>query len=191
MNDTEARALSLLGDGYSAEVVAKAIGVTPARISQMLSNDEFKELVAELRFENLQLQTTRDKRLDTLEDKTLDKLEKYLPLITRPMELIKAFQTLNSAKRRGSPAEAGATLINQTVVNLTIPSAIINKYKADANGQVIEVNDMPFISAPSSLLPTLIKREQQHEEPERVTTTIPEINVKVSRAGPGVCAEDL
>ena len=67
----EDRALSLLGSGISAESAATALGVSPSRISQLLSAPEFAEQVAELRYNNLQQHNHRDANYDSLEDKLL------------------------------------------------------------------------------------------------------------------------
>lgn len=153
----ESRAMELLGDGHSQEIVASTLGVSPGRITQLMSAEWFAQEVAKLRLERLQEHTARDKKLDSLEDRLIEKLDKSLNLIHKPMDMLKAFREINQAKRRGNPADTGATLINQTVVNLTLPAAAVNKYRANAAGQVIEVNDKPFLTAPTSLLPEIAK----------------------------------
>lgn len=194
LSRTEERAIGMLGDGHSQEIVASTLGVTASRISQMMSQDWFKEEVVRRRYSKQQEANLVDAKINRLEDKILDKLEKSLPLISRSSELIKAFATLNGAKRRGSQSDSNQTLINQTVVNLTVPVALVNKYKTDSNAQVIEVNDKPFLTAPSNILPDIAstvlkqtKEEQQHAMEQIAQQLSVPINVK----GQAVSAEDL
>lgn len=194
MSATEARALELLGDGHSQDIVATTLGVTASRVSQLMAQDWFKEEVVKRRYSRQQEANLVDAKINRLEDKILDKLEKSLPLISRSGELIKAFSVLNSAKRRGSQSDPNQTLINQTVVNLTVPVALVNKYKTDSNSQVIEVNDKPFLTAPSNILPNIAstvleqtKEEQQHAMEQIAQQFSVPINVK----GQAVSAEDL
>src|SRR3989442_56905 len=99
---TESRALSLLGQGLGPEIVAAAVGASVSRISQLLSAPEFSAQVAELRYENLAKHNTRDNAYDSLEDTLIEKLKDCLPYMMRPMEILKAIQVINAAKRRGS-----------------------------------------------------------------------------------------
>lgn len=202
LTSLESRALELLGDGHPQEVVASTLGVTPARITQLMSLEWFSNEVSKLRFTRLQTQTIRDKSIDRIEDKILVKLEKSLPLITRTGDLVKAFQVLNSAKRRGSPVDTAAQLINQTVINLTLPAAIVNKYKSNEQAQVVEVNGKSFLTAPSNLLPELAKsvevKDEVHDAAKAIRAGIEAAETatkQISRApisnGSEISADDL
>lgn len=138
-SSVEERALILLGQGtISSEEVAAACGVSPSRISQLLSDVDFAEKVSLLRYENLQKHNARDATYDDIEDKLLDKLKKSLPMMFRPMEILKAIQTINGAKRRGHSAPE--TIVNQqTIVNLLLPSQITQKFTTNVNNQVVSV----------------------------------------------------
>ena len=160
---TREKALKLLGTGVSVEQTASAIGVTPARISQLLAEDEFAAQVSELKYKNLLSHSERDTRLDTLEDKLIDKIEHLMPLIMRPMEAIKALQTVNGAKRRGSQGLAGATA-NQTVVQIALPTMITQKFVTNVQNQVIQAGDQQLLTIQSG---TLLKNIQA-ENPETV-----------------------
>ena len=100
LNQNEERIISLLGQGLSETTVASAVGVSVSRISQMLSEDSIRERVAELRYTNLASATGRDNKYDTIEDSLLDKLEKSLGMMFRPVEILKALQIINGAKKR-------------------------------------------------------------------------------------------
>lgn len=197
----ERRALELLGNGHSQEIVASTLGVTPGRITQYLSQDWYAAEVSKLKYAALRAHTDADKKVDRITDKILDKIEKSLPLMHKTGELIKAFQVLNGAKRRGAPSDTTVNLISNTVVNLTLPTAVVNKYKTNSNAQVIEVNDKPFLTAPSNMLPDLAKQAaisaqaKQIEEVNNAADSIREIFTSSSRPlvikGQTVCAEDL
>lgn len=151
MNVTESRALSLLGSGIPAENVASALGVTPGRISQLLSNEIFADQVATLRYENLQKHNTRDSSYDTIEDKLLEKLERQMPLIMRPSETIKALQVVNGAKRRGQSAPE--QIVNQqSIVALVLPKVIVQKFTTNVVNQVVKAGEQDLVTMPAGNL---------------------------------------
>lgn len=151
---TEERALQLLGAGYSPEIVASAVGVTASRISQLVSDENFAAEVAELRFKNLQKHNELDSSYDEMETKLATQLKDLLPLMMRPMEVLKAIQTINSLKRRGQSAPE--SIINQnTVINLTMPTKIIQKFQVNVNNQVISTGTQDLLTVQSGQLEKL------------------------------------
>lgn len=168
---TEERALELLGQGIPPEMVASAIGVTVSRISQLVSDPEFSARVAELRFQNLSAHTTRDKKYDTLEDELISKLSDLTPFMVRPMEILKAIQIINAAKRRG--ASAPEHVVSQsTVINLVMPTQIIKKFTVNTQNQVIKAGDQELITVQSGNMQKLLQShaskqviEVQNEHP--------------------------
>lgn len=148
---TEERALTLLGSGVTPEQVASALGVTVSRISQLLSDPEFTARVAELRFEALNKHNERDSRYDTMEDRLLTKLEDLLPLMMRPMEVLKSIQIINAAKRRGQSAPE-QTINQQTVVSIVMPVSIVNKFVTNINNQVIKAGTQDLLTIQSGQL---------------------------------------
>jgi len=149
---TRSRALELLGMGVIATQVAAALGVDISRISQLLSEEAFAAKVAELRFSNLRKHTERDTKYDGLEDTLIEKLGDCLPLMHRPMEILKAIQVINSAKRRGASAPEHTTNQNQ-IIQLNVPSALIEKFRVNINNQVtIAGNQSLETIQPGSLL---------------------------------------
>lgn len=148
---TEERALQLLGSGLGPEVVATAVGVTPSRISQLLAQDDFAQAVAELRFKNLQAHNVRDQSYDALEDALIEKLADVMPLMMRPMEILKAIQVLNGAKRRGQSAPESITHQN-TIVNLVMPVQLVQKFTTNINNQVVNVGNQTLETIQSSAM---------------------------------------
>ena len=157
---TEERALALLGSGVGPETVASALGVSVSRISQLLSSEEFSAKVAQLRFESLSRHNTRDNKYDSIEDTLLENLEKVVPAIYQPGMILKAISTINNAKRRGSSAPEQLT--NQsTVVNLTMPTQIVQKFSVNINNQVIEAGSQSLLTIQSGTLLNRIRDKLQ------------------------------
>ena len=167
---TEDRALTLLGQGVPPQAVANALGVDISRISQLLSQDEFAQKVVEKKFESLSKNNERDSHIDDLEDKLLKKMQDCLPFMTRPMEILKSFQILNAAKRRGQTAPESLTQ-KQTIIQLNIPQIILEKFQSNIHNQVIQVGSQTLVTIPSgqmlkqleasnALLPTITQTNQ-------------------------------
>ena len=153
---TEDRALSLLGQGLGPEVVAAAVGVSTSRISQLLSTPEFASKVAELRYESLAKHNQRDSAYDRMEDSLLEKLKDCLPFMMRPMEILKAIQVINAAKRRGSSAPESITS-QQTVVQLVMPTQILQSFTTNINNQVIKAGQQDLVTVQSSNMDKLLE----------------------------------
>lgn len=148
---TEERALQLLGSGVGPEQVAAALGVTTSAISQLLSDPEFTAQVATLRFQSLSRHNDRDNKYDALEDKLVEKLEDLLPLMMRPMEVLKSIQVINAAKRRGQSAPEQITN-QQNIVNITMPSIVVNRFVTNIQNQVIQAGNQELLTIQSGSL---------------------------------------
>lgn len=163
---TEERALALLGKGVPPIAVAQTLGVDPSRITQLLGQEEFAQKVIELKYNELSKHTLRDGFIDELEDKLLEKLKDSLVFMTRPMEILKAFSILNAAKRRGNTTSETLTG-KQDIVQLTIPTIILQKFVTNIHNQVIQVENQSLLTIPSSQL--LKNAEAQNVESRKVS----------------------
>ena len=173
LNSTEERALKLLGAGASQAQTAAALGVDPSLISQMMAQEDFSQQVAAPRFEHAQKHNERDATYDTLEDKTLKQLDKYLPMVTKPMELTRILATLNAAKRRGTSAPE--QIIQQTqVVNLILPTAATPQFVVGGNNQVVRAGDQNLVTIQPHALTDRLK---QRALPNAHDTHISEANI--------------
>lgn len=157
----EERAKKLLGQNIAPTVVAKALGVSDGRISQLMAQEDFAHSVQELRFNALQQANILDEEYNTIEGNLLDKLKKSLPLIHRPADLLNAIRTINGAKRRGvnSPDTTDPT---SQVVKLVLHSTIYQKFTVSVNNQITEVyddsgNSQTLVTAQSASLEKLAK----------------------------------
>ena len=137
---TRDRALQLLGQGLGTSVVASALGVTDARVSQLLAEQGFAADVQKLRFDSLQKSTSLDASYTDLEEILLGKLEDVIPLINKPRDLLQALTAVNGAKRRGQDSPDSASM-SAKVVQLSLPPALQQKFITNVFNQVVEVKD--------------------------------------------------
>lgn len=148
------RALSLLGVGTSPEVVASALGVSPAYISQLLADEEFAKQVVELKFASLQKHNLTDATYDDMEAQLQKQFQAAMPLLMRPMEILKAMTLVNGMKRRGQSAPESITHQN-TVVNLYMPVKVTQKFTTNVHNQVIKTGDKELLTVQSSAMEKL------------------------------------
>jgi len=138
--------LEMLGNGLSPEVVSSVLGVSPSYISQLVSDEHFAAQVSALRFSSLQTATALDRKYDGIEDKLATKLEDAIPMMFKSSEILKAVGIVNSLKRRGANNVATNTTINQTVVQLVLPTALTSKFTLNSTNQVISTGDQELIT---------------------------------------------
>jgi hypothetical protein len=153
---TEERALSLLGAGLAPVTVAATLGVSESRISQLMSDENFASEVTSIRYQSLLKHNERDNKYDSLEDELLKKMEDLIPLMHRPMEVLRAMQVLNGAKRRGQ-ATPDSIHSKQEVIQLVVPIQIINQFKSKSNqqNQVVSVGGQSLLTIQSCNLDSL------------------------------------
>jgi len=154
---TQQRILEMLGNGLAPAVCASALGVSESYISQLLADPEFARQVTERRYTNLQAATVRDRTYDSIEDELIEKMKDMLPLMYKPMEVLRAITVINQAKRRGADAPSN-TVINQTIVQLTLPGVISNKFVKDINNQVIEAGEQQLVTIGSKNLTSQLEQ---------------------------------
>src|SRR5687768_9308931 len=130
----EDRALALLGSGLPAVKVAEALGIDSSRISQLITDEQFAAKLSDAKFEHLNKHNEADNELDALEAKVRERLMDNLDAVYKPMELVRVLQVVNAAKRRGSSTPAAITEQTQ-ILNLVMPTKIINKFVTNINNQ--------------------------------------------------------
>lgn len=135
----------LLGTGLSNDVVATSLGCDPSYITQLMSEEEFRAEVIELRTKSLTADTKRDRVIDNVEDRLLEKISDTIHLVHKPHDLLMAFRVVNAAKRRGVAAHA-STVVNNTVVNLMIPKVVQQKLVITSEGEVVDANGQSLVS---------------------------------------------
>ena len=163
----EEKALNLLGSGIAAESVAAALGVTPGRIAQLLSEETFSDEVSKLRYKSLQSHNVRDSKYDSLEDRLLEKLEKSLPLMIKPETILNAMTRVNAAKRRGQSAPA-QVVNQQNIINLTLPTVLADKFSIDINNQVVKAGDQELLTMASGNLLKQVEVAQEDTAQKKI-----------------------
>ena len=164
---TAARILEMLGNGLAPVVVSSALGVSESYISQLLSETSFAHQVTARRYANLQAATGRDRSYDSIEDDLIDKMKELLPMMYKPMEILRAITVINAAKRRGADTPDN-TVIHQTVVQLTLPTSITSKFITNTANQVVEAGEQALITIAASHLTHKLStlKAQSHPNPQ-------------------------
>lgn len=153
---TQQRLLEMLGNGLAPTVCASALGISESYISQCLGEEEFAMAVTAKRFANLQAATKRDRSYDSIEDELIEKMQQLLPMMYKPMEVLRAITVINAAKRRGADA-APNTVVHTTIVKLTIPVAVQAKFVRNVNNQVIEAGEQELVTIAATNLTDKLK----------------------------------
>lgn len=159
---TRDRALELLGNGVGIESAAAALGVTPSTITQLLSQEDFAAEVASLKFKNLAKHSKRDAAADELEESILERLKDSMALMFKPMELLKAYQIVNAAKRRGVASQEGIASQAQ-VVRLLVPQITLQQFTSNTHNQVVVAGSQNLTTMQSGSL--LRKLKEINNEP--------------------------
>ena len=141
------KGLQLLGSGLKPVDVATTLGCDPSLVSQWLMDDAFRQSVLALRIQNLQAHTLRDRRIDTIEDDLIEKLQENIKYMTRPRDILMAFNIVNAAKRRGAHT-GGDINVTQNIVSINLPPAARQYFfpKMNAQGEVIQVGEQVTVT---------------------------------------------
>ena len=151
LSSVEERAMKLLGNNLGPEIVAQATGVSVSRISQLLSDPQFSAKVMDLRCNALQKHNDRDEQYDAIEDTLIAKLKDLIPFMYKPGEVLGAIRVINGATRRGVKAAVHEGT-STTVVNITLPSIITQRFVTDINNQVISAGEQDLVTVQSSAM---------------------------------------
>ena len=141
LNKVQEQALKLLGQGLKPSLVAQVLSVDPSRISQLMEDPVFARMVTERKIVSLTKATERDEQLDSLEDKLIAKMHTAIDMTYKPSEIVRMFNVVNQAKRRGVSADSeGMESPNVTTVKLILPAAA--RAKMQVNVEVNEQNQV-------------------------------------------------
>ena len=176
------RAILLLGSGLSPEVVASTLGITPSAISQMMSQDNIAARVTQLRYDAIQKHNIRDGSYDKIEDLLVEKMEELLPMMMRPMEVLKAISVINAAKRRGQSAPEAIGQA-QKVVQLIMPTIVMQNFQVDIKNTVIKTGEQDLLTMNPKHLLAQVKERQNAQLAEQETRGREAITLDNSGAG--------
>lgn len=159
----EDRALTLLGHGIDPKLVASAVGVSVSRISQLVSDPVFADKVSDLRYKYLSRHNERDNAYDEIESELIERMKGLLPMMYKPMEVLKAIAVINGAARRGASSPE-SILGQKEVVSLTMPAVIINQFTkndltVNINNQVVRAGDQELVTVQSVRMQDLLRQK--------------------------------
>lgn len=155
------RIKAYLANGLKPSEIATILGVSPAYISQLLKDPDFKASVEAAMLDNA---APADERLDvkyeSLEHTILSQMQSQvvgaeLPHLTRALEAVtKARELKSKAKNPATP-----TTLVQQVVNISVPAHVLQVPQLQLNekSEVIAIDDRPMASMTSDGVKNLFK----------------------------------
>lgn len=159
------RVKDLLGSGLDPSVVASALGTTPSYISQLLSDERFREEVLQKKMLLLQAASARDAKIDALEDRALDRLSEVMDFIIKPREVIHAAALLNRMQRRGTTIDMNLGQ-KAEVVKLTMPRVLVQNFIVNRQGEVIDVAGQSMVGMSAHQLMHNLQQIENARSPE-------------------------
>lgn len=166
------QALELLAQGIPASQVAEVIGVTESYVSQLLADEDFAAQLSTLKVESAKKDKEYDDKLDQAEEDFLDRIVERSRMANLQQSM-QGFKLLNSAKRRRDSARGAGTGQPQTVVNITLPVAVMPTYILNQQSEIVEVEGKTMVSATPKRLEEIVaqrkvpvqqKLEEQNQE---------------------------
>lgn len=144
----EDKAAEMLAAGISGATVASTLGCDPSYISQLLGRSDFKEKVSALKVARASAGMELDKLYDDTELVAAKSLQRMIPLIMKPQELLRAVEVLNKLKRRTSH-DAVAGNQGTRIVNVILPPVAMTHFQVSANNEVVQVGENSMLTLPS------------------------------------------
>lgn len=172
----------LLGCGLKNEVVAQAVGCDPSYISRLMADEVFVDEVMILRAKNMMAETDRDKQIDGIEDNLLAKLREVVDngMLYKPKDILQAAVAVNRMQRRGFKNVDPATT-RQAIVNINLPKVIINNFKTNPQGEVIEIDGQTMVTMPTGTLLRELSKGDPNGKYEQVQRYLPVFEHGVSK----------
>lgn len=172
MSTKKEQIFELLAKGVAQHKVPAIVGVSASYVSQLLMDEQFTQELAEARTETALARREHDDAMDELETLTLSKLAEAIEFETKTAPLLKAFQTLNNAKRRTMGEAHEQASAPSITVNIRLPDHLRTRtvqHDTNANNEVIEVEGRAITTMPSNSVLGMIDRGPEaieHKEPE-------------------------
>lgn len=158
LSDTEQKLLNFLAAGADQQQAAKALGLSASRVSQLVADEEFSSQLAEAQFLVMSKATARDDKYDALEDKLLEKLDRSLPMMAKPMEIVRTLAEINKAKRRSREGSTPIVQPRGVQVNILLPTKVIQEFTVSNTNQVVKAGEQVLVTMQSG---TLLKEVEQ------------------------------
>lgn len=142
--------------------VAAQVGCDPSYISQLMQDDQFVNEVLTARVQYLEKSAQRDLNYDEIEDQLISGLKSKVEqgvTFWKPDILLRAITTINNAKRRSVQLkpEGGDTIINNNIIQLTVPAHAVKQFQVNSDNEVIAVGAQELVSMPAKQLLNMVK----------------------------------
>lgn len=164
--------INLLTKGVSQIEAAKALGITPGAVTQLMEHPEVSAALETYRMAQIAQSSQIDAKYDTIELKLLEQLERVTPLLMRPGEIAQVLTRVNSAKRRGVAHTAAAGPAK--VLSLNIPVALQARFVLNGTNQVVEAGNQTLVTMQSS---NIAKFAEAHNVRQKPTLTSPATSI--------------
>lgn len=152
--------IKLLKAGCRPTDVAAAVGCDISYVSQILDPQTPEGVAIALhRIQALAENADIDAKYDSIEKRLLDGLDLKLDQgvhFLKVETILRAIQTVNSAKRKNTVQEHAGMVINN-VINLTVPQAFVKNYQVSPTNEVVAVGRQELISMPAAKILEAVK----------------------------------
>jgi len=149
--------IQYLTAGVTPSEAARALGITPGAVTQLMQHPEVSAELEKAREEQVKRSTALDAKYDAIEDKLLTQLERTVPMLMRPAEIANVLTRVNQAKRRG--AGHTPTAGPAKVLMLNLPIAIQTKFVVNSANQVITAGEQELVTIQSGSVSKLIEAQ--------------------------------
>lgn len=162
--------VSFLAAGVPPSAAASAAGVTPAYVTQLLDDEEFRTAVVEASAKSLEDAIAKDTKVEDIKAKALRVIEQKLPFVRSALEATRIYQILDSTKKQAPTGTQQNGQAGITMVNIILPKAAGMSLKLNGLNQVIEVEGRTMATLPSRELPILQATNKVAKDAEKAAT---------------------
>ena len=180
----------LLASGLKAAQVSTIVGISPSRISQLLQEEDFKNLLMLKEADNNEKdieETAITAKYHAAEHLLLDQITALAP-ISELRDVVGALKVVadrqDKAKTRTNPNPVGGTVIHQNIVNLQLPAQALPPKTIHMAGsrEVVGIGDLelsPMGSQGVTNLFTSLRSEAERHIPLSTSPTSPTSPTKI------------
>lgn len=147
--------VGFLAAGVPPSAAASAAGVTPAYVTQLLDDDEFRSAIVEASAASLEAAIAKDTKVEDIKTKALRVIEQKLPFVRTALEAARIYKMLDDTKKQAPTGNQQTGQAGITMVNIFLPRAAGGSLKLNTLNQVIEVDGKTMATLPSRELPAL------------------------------------
>lgn len=171
------RIASLAASGLKNSQIATIVGLTPARITQISAQEDFKLLLADKSVEankTFSEQAALDGKYLSVEHNLLNAIEERIPS-AELRDVTAALRTITERQYRkqqlANPAQTAAAQITQNIVQINLPSHAIPQFTVNSDNEITAIDSQTLAPLSSKGVEALFKRmkEGEQNEPARIS----------------------